>query len=66
MTVPTLCIAGADDDKFIGLGERLVASIGSNAQLAKIEDAGHACHLAASAATLDAISAAGFLSPPHN
>lgn len=61
VSIPTLCIAGGHDDKFIGLGQRLVTSIGSNAELVTIDGAGHACHLSAPAATLDAISAAGFL-----
>ncbi len=42
---PTLIMAGSLDSKFLALGERLCASIGSNASLVAIPEAGHACHL---------------------
>jgi 2-succinyl-6-hydroxy-2,4-cyclohexadiene-1-carboxylate synthase len=43
--MPVLVVAGADDAKFGAEGARLVASIGPNATLALIPDAGHAAHL---------------------
>jgi 2-succinyl-6-hydroxy-2,4-cyclohexadiene-1-carboxylate synthase len=43
--VPTLVVAGALDEAYAARAGRLVASIGSNATLAMIEGAGHACHL---------------------
>jgi 2-succinyl-6-hydroxy-2,4-cyclohexadiene-1-carboxylate synthase len=43
--VPTLVVAGADDTKFSAEGSRIVESIGANATLALIPDAGHAAHL---------------------
>jgi 2-succinyl-6-hydroxy-2,4-cyclohexadiene-1-carboxylate synthase len=42
---PALVVAGADDAKFSAEGARLVDSIGANATLALIPDAGHAAHL---------------------
>jgi len=40
-----LIVAGADDAKFSAEGSRLVQSIGPNATLALIPNAGHAAHL---------------------
>jgi len=45
LDMPALVLAGADDPKFSALAERLVAEIGVNATLARIEGAGHAAHL---------------------
>ncbi|MBS1848677.1 MAG: alpha/beta fold hydrolase [Actinobacteria bacterium] len=45
--VPTLVIAGARDTKFVGLGRRLAAGIGSNARFVAVPGAGHATHLEA-------------------
>lgn len=45
LDMPVLVVAGALDDKFAVLGERLAASIGDNATLALVPDAGHAAHL---------------------
>ncbi|MGK2930098.1 MAG: alpha/beta fold hydrolase [Acidimicrobiales bacterium] len=45
LDMPALVVAGALDDKFAVLGERLAASIGANATLALVPDAGHAAHL---------------------
>lgn len=44
LRVPTLVIAGADDDKFVALGERLAATI-PDAELAIVDGAGHTVHL---------------------
>jgi 2-succinyl-6-hydroxy-2,4-cyclohexadiene-1-carboxylate synthase len=41
---PVLVVAGERDIKFRAAGERLVAAIGTNAELAVIEGAGHAAH----------------------
>ena len=43
--VPTLVVAGADDTKFSAEGSHIVESIGANATLALIPNAGHAAHL---------------------
>jgi 2-succinyl-6-hydroxy-2,4-cyclohexadiene-1-carboxylate synthase len=45
LDMPVLVVAGADDAKFSAEGARLVDSIGPNATLALIADAGHAAHL---------------------
>lgn len=45
LDMPVLVVAGALDAKFAALGERLVESIGSNAELALVPEAGHAAHL---------------------
>ncbi len=45
LTMPILCVAGANDEKYRLLAERLVADIGSNATLAIIENSGHTPHL---------------------
>jgi pimeloyl-ACP methyl ester carboxylesterase len=43
--MPVLVVAGERDQKFTALGRRLVAGIGSNAELVIVAGAGHACHL---------------------
>ena len=43
--MPVLVVAGGEDDAYLGHGRRLAASIGSNAHLAVVPGAGHACHL---------------------
>jgi 2-succinyl-6-hydroxy-2,4-cyclohexadiene-1-carboxylate synthase len=45
LAMPVLVVAGRLDDKYVDLAARLVLAIGSNARMAIIEDAGHACHL---------------------
>lgn len=45
ITCPTLIVVGAFDHKFRALGQRLCESIGTNAELVEIPEAGHACHL---------------------
>lgn len=45
LSMPILVVAGADDEKYRLLAERLVAEIGSNATLAIINDSGHTPHL---------------------
>jgi 2-succinyl-6-hydroxy-2,4-cyclohexadiene-1-carboxylate synthase len=56
LNMPVLVIAGALDDAYIAQGHRLVQSIGANASLAVISQAGHACHLEQPAAFLDVVS----------
>ncbi len=53
LDMPVLVMAGALDEKYAALGERLVASIGDNAMLALVPDAGHAAHLERPDAFLD-------------
>jgi 2-succinyl-6-hydroxy-2,4-cyclohexadiene-1-carboxylate synthase len=45
LRMPVLVVAGADDAKFSAEGARLVESIGDNASLALVPNAGHAAHL---------------------
>ena len=45
LTMPVLVIAGANDEKYRRLAERLVSEIGDNAALEKVEDSGHTPHL---------------------
>ncbi len=53
--VPVLVLAGALDAKFRATGERLVESIGPNAELALVPGAGHAAHLEQPDAFLDVL-----------
>jgi 2-succinyl-6-hydroxy-2,4-cyclohexadiene-1-carboxylate synthase len=52
LDMPVLVVAGALDAKFAALGARLQESIGANATLALVPDAGHAAHLEQPAAFL--------------
>jgi 2-succinyl-6-hydroxy-2,4-cyclohexadiene-1-carboxylate synthase len=45
LTMPVLVVTGADDARFTALGERMVAAVGTNAELALVEGAGHTVHL---------------------
>jgi 2-succinyl-6-hydroxy-2,4-cyclohexadiene-1-carboxylate synthase len=45
LQMPVLVLAGALDDRFSALGQRLAQSIGDNAQFEAVPGAGHACHL---------------------
>ncbi len=45
LTMPVLVVAGALDDKFSTLAHRLAETIGDNATVALVSDAGHAAHL---------------------
>ena len=51
LTMPVLVIAGANDEKFTHLGHRLVESIGTNASIQLIDNAGHSAQLENPAAT---------------
>lgn len=53
--VPVLVLAGELDAKFAATGERLVASVGANAELRLVPGAGHAAHLERPQAFLDAL-----------
>jgi 2-succinyl-6-hydroxy-2,4-cyclohexadiene-1-carboxylate synthase len=56
LTMPVLIIAGANDEKFTHLGHRLVESIGTNASIALIDNAGHSAQLENPAGTAAAIT----------
>jgi 2-succinyl-6-hydroxy-2,4-cyclohexadiene-1-carboxylate synthase len=45
LAMPVLVVAGALDVKYVNQAGRLVAAIGSNAELAVLPGAGHACHM---------------------
>jgi 2-succinyl-6-hydroxy-2,4-cyclohexadiene-1-carboxylate synthase len=55
LTMPVLVVAGALDGAYVERAQRLVTAIGTNARLAVIEGAGHACHLEAPDAWLAAV-----------
>ena len=57
LDMPVLVVAGADDGKFASEGARLRESIGANASLELIRDAGHAAHLEQPAAFLQVLRA---------
>jgi 2-succinyl-6-hydroxy-2,4-cyclohexadiene-1-carboxylate synthase len=57
LTMPTTVLAGADDPKFVALGERLVAAL-PNAELVVVDGAGHGLPREAPEAIADAIDAA--------
>jgi 2-succinyl-6-hydroxy-2,4-cyclohexadiene-1-carboxylate synthase len=56
LTMPVLVIAGANDEKFTHLGHRLVESIGTNASIQLIDNAGHSAQLEDPTATASAIT----------
>jgi 2-succinyl-6-hydroxy-2,4-cyclohexadiene-1-carboxylate synthase len=45
LTMPVLAVAGADDQRYARLAERMASTIGANAQAALVPAAGHAAHL---------------------
>ena len=45
LDMPVLVVAGADDNKFTALAERMAVDIGPNAELAIVAGAGHTVHL---------------------
>lgn len=45
LDMPVLVVAGELDTKYLALADRLHGAIGTNASVAVIEGAGHACHL---------------------
>lgn len=45
LAMPVLVVAGALDDKYAAIGARMADTIGANATLALVPDAGHAAHL---------------------
>ena len=59
LEMPLLVIAGALDEKYVALAERLAGTVGPNATLHVIPGAGHACHLEKPAEFLRLVS--GFL-----
>jgi 2-succinyl-6-hydroxy-2,4-cyclohexadiene-1-carboxylate synthase len=55
LDMPVLVVVGQCDERYVAEGRRLVQSIGSNAALAVIAGAGHACHLEQPDAFLDVV-----------
>jgi 2-succinyl-6-hydroxy-2,4-cyclohexadiene-1-carboxylate synthase len=55
LDMPVLVMAGEYDEKYVRLAGRLVESIGPNASLRVISNAGHACHLEQPERFLDAL-----------
>jgi 2-succinyl-6-hydroxy-2,4-cyclohexadiene-1-carboxylate synthase len=56
LRMPVLVVAGALDAAYVAHAHRLVDAIGTNAAMAVIEDAGHACHLERPAAFIDLVT----------
>lgn len=56
LNMPVLVLAGANDDKFTQLGRQLVESIGTNASIQLIDNAGHSAQLENPAATASVIT----------
>jgi 2-succinyl-6-hydroxy-2,4-cyclohexadiene-1-carboxylate synthase len=52
LRMPVLVVAGELDEAYLAEGRRLVETIGANATLSVVPDAGHACHLEQPAAFL--------------
>jgi 2-succinyl-6-hydroxy-2,4-cyclohexadiene-1-carboxylate synthase len=55
LDMPVLVVAGVLDIPYVALAYRLVECIGTNATLAVVDAAGHACHLERPLAFLDVI-----------
>ena len=45
LTMPVLLVVGSDDDKFRHIGDDMKSTIGANAELTVINNAGHSVHL---------------------
>jgi 2-succinyl-6-hydroxy-2,4-cyclohexadiene-1-carboxylate synthase len=45
LTMPVLCVTGADDAKFTGIAGEMAIAIGPNASAVAVPDAGHTVHL---------------------
>ena len=45
LEMPVLYVAGEDDDRYVSIGRQAVATIGANARLETVPQAGHAAHL---------------------
>ena len=58
LRMPVLVIAGSADDKFTAIGQRMVATIGSNARFVNI-DGGHAVHSQNSVVTAAVVASWG-------
>jgi 2-succinyl-6-hydroxy-2,4-cyclohexadiene-1-carboxylate synthase len=56
LDMPVLVVAGSLDETYLAHGRRLVKSIGTNATMAIIPGAGHACHLEQPGAFLEVVS----------
>lgn len=55
LSMPVLIVVGERDEKFLTIGQEMTAAIGSNASMAVIDGAGHACHLEHPEATAEVI-----------
>ena len=64
LEMPVLVVAGSEDGAYLGHGRRLAAGVGTNATLAVVPGAGHACHLERPDAFLKIIRP--FLAEPQN
>lgn len=45
LTMPVLAVAGEDDERYAEIARRMAATVGENAQVALVPEAGHAAHL---------------------
>jgi 2-succinyl-6-hydroxy-2,4-cyclohexadiene-1-carboxylate synthase len=55
-TMPTLFLAGANDQKFSAIADHMADAVGVTARSERISDSGHSAHLENPMATADAIS----------
>jgi 2-succinyl-6-hydroxy-2,4-cyclohexadiene-1-carboxylate synthase len=55
LAVPVLALAGADDDRYAAIAERMVAAVGPRATACLVPGAGHAAHLERPRATIAAV-----------
>ncbi|MFM8856127.1 MAG: alpha/beta fold hydrolase [Actinomycetota bacterium] len=56
LTMPTLFLAGANDQKFSAIADDMAAAVGARARSEHIPNSGHSAHLENPAGTADAIS----------
>ena len=56
LTMPVLVIAGSLDEKYLAIGQRMVAAIGANATFAEITAAGHSAPLEAPQAAVQLVN----------
>ena len=57
LTMPVLLVVGSLDQKFTAIAEQMQSRIGTNAEVARIDHAGHTAHLEQPARTADVVGA---------
>jgi len=64
LAMPVLAVAGQDDERYCGLGQRMAEAIGDNAKAVALAGAGHAAHLERPRSFCRLLSAFLVLHPP--